>query len=79
MHKNVRGQNSSQSKCAFQGLTKRQGILSLTFYTKVDEGVNPNGEEETVEETSENPVDETDYNSKIVDSQKSTTNTTKGT
>ena len=37
----------------------RNSILDL--YTKVDEGVNLNGEEETVEETSENPVDETDY------------------
>jgi len=37
----------------------RMSILDL--YTKIDAGVNPMAEESEVEETSENPVDESDY------------------
>ena len=43
----------------------RNSILDL--YTKVDEGVNLNGEEETVEETSETLLTKQTTNSKIVD------------
>ena len=36
-------------------------VSILDLYTKIDAGVNPMAEESEVEETSENPVDESDY------------------